>query len=365
MVLRSSYLMDFRLPVPACCRACGKRNWEVGWSRLGFGSDAISVGTTLKKAGGDHGGQTLVEGSVADAAQRPQFGDRQRLRRVDQCGGDALIDRRGCRCLTCRGCEDLKSERIMVRHEFQVDGGRGRGRAMLDGERELGTVAAQIQVRVAPGMELGRTAQRLACAQTAAALFGMMHEQDSETVTALQFSKIGEERRDLAAGVLVDPVQTNEGIEHQQPGSEIGDRFLKASAVGRQIEPQRRRGDDVNIEVTKADAGGGADALQAAAHDVQGVLGGVEQDTSGLRHGEPSQARGSGGDRDGKIQREEGFAALRFPTDDTDGIGRPQIGDQPALLLGTGRKRKGRCDGERVQRRRPAAIFAWAGEGVA
>ena len=55
-------------------------------------------------------------------------------------------------------------------------------------------------------MELGRSAQRLPCAQVAAALFGMMHEQDGETITALQFSKIGEERRDLAAGVLVDPV---------------------------------------------------------------------------------------------------------------------------------------------------------------
>jgi hypothetical protein len=35
------------------------------------------------------------------------------------------------------------------------------------------------------------------------------------------------------------------------------------------------------------------------------------------------------------------------------------------LLLGTGRQGKGRRDGQRVQRRRPAAIFACAGEGVA
>jgi hypothetical protein len=33
--------------------------------------------------------------------------------------------------------------------------------------------------------------------------------------------------------------------------------------------------------------------------------------------------------------------------------------------LGTGRQRKGRRDGERVQRRRPAAIFACVGEGMA
>ena len=72
MGLGSSYLMDFPLPVPACCRASGKRNWE-GLRWLGFGSDAVSIGIAVKVAGGGHGSQTLVEGGVADAAQRPQF----------------------------------------------------------------------------------------------------------------------------------------------------------------------------------------------------------------------------------------------------------------------------------------------------
>ena len=58
-----------------------------------------------------------------------------------------------------------------------------------------------------------------------------------------------------------------------------------------QIEPQRGRSDDVNIEVTQADPGGGADALQATAYDVQSVFGGVEQDASGLWHGEPASTR--------------------------------------------------------------------------
>lgn len=121
----------------------------------------------------------------------------------------------------------------------------------------------------------------------------------------------------------------------------------------------------MNVEITQADAGGGTDPLQTTTHDVQGVLRSVEQDTTRLRDAEPAQARRSGGDRDGQVQREEGLAALRLPADDADGIGRPQIGDQPALLLGTSRQRERRRDGERVQRRRPAAIFACAGEGVA
>ena len=59
---------------------------------------------------------------------------------------------------------------------------------MLDGEREFGSVTAQVQVRVAPGMELGRAAQRLTRAQASTALLGVMHEQDGKMMASLQFS---------------------------------------------------------------------------------------------------------------------------------------------------------------------------------
>jgi hypothetical protein len=48
-------------------------------------------------------------------------------------------------------------------------------------------LATQVHVRVAPGMELGRSAQRLTCPEAAAALFGVMHEQDGKMMTSLQF----------------------------------------------------------------------------------------------------------------------------------------------------------------------------------
>jgi acyl-CoA reductase-like NAD-dependent aldehyde dehydrogenase len=84
-----------------------------------------------------------------------------------------------------------------------------------------------------------------------------------------------------------------------------------ASAVSRKIEPQRRCGDDVNIEFAKADAGSGADALKTVAHDVQSVLGGVEQDATRLRDGEAAQARRSGGDRDGQVRQTSPYRSER------------------------------------------------------
>ena len=67
-------------------------------------------------------------------------------------------------------------------------------------------------------------------------------------------------------------------------------------------------------------AGGGADAVEPTTDDVQGVLGGVEQHAPGLGHGEAAQAGPAGGDGDGQIEGEEGFAAFGLAADDADGL---------------------------------------------
>jgi hypothetical protein len=52
-------------------------------------------------------------------------------------------------------------------------------------------------------------------------------------------SETGEERRDLTASVLVDPVQPHERIQDQQTGREIGDGLFETAAVRGKIEPHR------------------------------------------------------------------------------------------------------------------------------
>ena len=72
MGLGSGYLMEFPLPVPARCRASGNGN-RVGRGRLWFSSDAVSNAIAVKVTGGGQGSQTLAEGSLANATQRPQL----------------------------------------------------------------------------------------------------------------------------------------------------------------------------------------------------------------------------------------------------------------------------------------------------
>ena len=114
-----------------------------------------------------------------------------------------------------------------------------------------------------------------------------------------------EQRRDLAAGILVDAVQPHERIEDEQARLQLGDGLGEAPSVEIDIEPHGGRGNHLDIEIGKLAACGGADAFEPPAHDIERVLGGVEQDAAWVWHGEAAQAGGAGGDRDGEIQGEE------------------------------------------------------------
>ena len=104
-------------------------------------------------------------------------------------------------------------------------------------------------------------------------------------------------------------METHERIEHEQARRELGDGLVEVFAVGRKIEPHGGGGDHLDVEVGERD-GGGADGIESPAHDVQRILGGIEQNPSGARDLEAAQAWRAGRDRDGEIEGEEGFAAF-------------------------------------------------------
>jgi hypothetical protein len=211
--------MNFRLPLPACCRGCGKRKREFG----GRQQDCREPGSTSGKAialvglgdaaGGGEGGRSLVEAGGADAAHAAQLGEGKRADRPGERCCDALVDRGWRGCLRRARFDHRERQGIGALREFERDGGDGGSGAVLDRESELIAVAAEIEVGVAPGMEFGGSARGLAGADVAGALLGVVDDDDGDAVAALQLAQIGEQRRDLAAGVLVDAMQAYEGIE--------------------------------------------------------------------------------------------------------------------------------------------------------
>ena len=135
-----------------------------------------------------------------------------------------------------------------------------------------------------------------------------------------------------------------------------------------EVEAQHRHGDDLDIEIGEHHAGGDSDAVEAAADDVQCVLGGVEQDASGLGHDEAAQAGRAGGDRDGEVESQERLAALGLSADDADGLLGPQPGDEPAMLIGALGQTIGGLDGQHAHQRliaRCRAGLASGGGGAA
>ena len=121
--------------------------------------------------------------------------------------------------------------------EFERDAGDGGSGAMFDGQDDaILAVAAQIEVGIAPGVEFRRSAQGLTGADGAGSLSGVVNEDNSDGVTALQLAQEGEQRGDIAADIFVDAMQTDERIEHQQPWLEPGDGFVETRAVSFEIE---------------------------------------------------------------------------------------------------------------------------------
>jgi hypothetical protein len=128
-------------------------------------------------------------------------------------------------------------------------------------------------------------------------------------------------------------VEAHEGIEDEQARLQSRHGVREAIAIGIEIEAQGGCGDDLDVEIGERDAGSLADALEAASHDMQCILGGIEQHAARSRHRKAAQARDAGGDRHGDVEGEERLAAFGFAADDANGLLGPQAGNEPAVLV--------------------------------
>ena len=130
--------------------------------------------------------------------------------------------------MRCAAFAHFEGERVGALRELKRNGGHGGSGAVLDGQGEVIAIAAQVEVGVAPGVELGGAAQGLAGSHAAGAVLGVVDDDHGHAESSLQLAQIGEQRRYLAAGVLVDAMQAHEGIEHEQTRRELGDRLVEA-----------------------------------------------------------------------------------------------------------------------------------------
>ena len=264
------------------------------------------------------------------------------------------------------GLDGLQGEGVIALGEFKRDAWHGGSGPMLDGQNDaVVTIAAEVEVGIAPGVEFRRPAQGLTGADGTGALSGVVDDGHGDGVTPLQLAQEGEQRGDLAADILIDAMQPHERIEDQQAWLEPAHGLVETRAVSIEVEAQAGRGDHLDVEFGQRDAGGGTDALEAAPNDVQGVFGRIEQNATGAADREAAQAGRCRGDGDGQIEGEEGFAALGLAADDPHRLLGPQLIDQPTSLLGSLGETPGRLNRKLGHRRRRLAALASLAAGMA
>src|SRR6202050_4140365 len=180
---------------------------------------------------GEHGEPLIARGG-ADATAGTQLGERQRGAGSSECGGDALVERAWWRRCRIAPVDDLQGKGGTTLCQLDGGGGHGWRGTMLDRQREIIAVAAEVEVGIAPGMELRGAAQRLTGADAATALLGVMDDEHGNVMPALPLAQVGEEGRDFAAGVFVDAVETYERIEDEQARLQSGDGLREGAAGG-------------------------------------------------------------------------------------------------------------------------------------
>jgi hypothetical protein len=181
--------------------------------------------------------------------------------------GDALIDGGWFDTVLglAIGLSRFEGKSVIALDQFKRNARHGSGGTMFDGQDDaIVTVSAEIEVGIAPGMELRRSTQGLPGADGAGSFFGMVDKHDGDGVATLQFAQEGEQGRDVAADVLVDAVQTHKRIEDEQARFQPGDGLIETCTVGLEIEAQTGLGDHLHVEFGETDAGGGTDTFKAA-----------------------------------------------------------------------------------------------------
>ncbi len=191
---------------------------------------------------------------------------------------------------------------------------------MFDAQDEVILVIAQIQVGVAPGVQVGAAAQCLSGALVGSGFAGVMDESDCGMKAPLQVSQRMQDGGDFCADVFIDAVQSGQRVQDQQSRLDALHGLEQQLLMMIKVEAQLLGIEDIDVEALEVGGAGLCDAVESVGDDVPGIFRGEQQHGSGMVHREALQARFCGGDGDCQMQCEKRLAAFRLAADDADGL---------------------------------------------
>ena len=124
---------------------------------------------------------------------------------------------------------------------------------MFDGESELIVGLSEVEVRVAPCVQVSGAAQVLT-GELSVGLSGVVDEEDGQRMAALEGAQVSQQSGDLSGRVFVASVQPHEGVEDKQTRSMLVDGLHEALAIVFEIEAQLLGEDEEDGQGVKVDA---------------------------------------------------------------------------------------------------------------
>lgn len=279
----------------------------------------------------------VTEAFVADAESGSQSAAGVGMRSGGEGGQDGVVEVAVCGCVA-DGVSWGVQEQVEVGSAPRViegtqDKGQrvgGGGGAVLDGQDEVVTEAAQVEVGVAPGVEVGGAAEgETGLGTLGATLPCVVHNGDGDVVATLEVAQIAQQSGDVLCAVLVDAVEADKGIQQQQARAEQVEGTSETMLVAVEVEAEGARGDDLDGETVEVKTAVVTQGQEACLEDGRCVLGEVDQDGARRQDGEATEAGGAAGDGEGEVEAEPGLATLGGPADEADAGAGPQTLDEP------------------------------------
>ena len=112
---------------------------------------------------------------------------------------------------------------------------------MLTGQHQALVDAAQVEVRVAEGMQVARTAQPLTGGHSAGGVLArVMHQDHREVQLPLQQAEVGQQFGHFPGVVFIHAMQPDQRIQQQQAGPQPPGGLQQSLTVRFTVQPQRR-----------------------------------------------------------------------------------------------------------------------------
>ena len=118
---------------------------------------------------------------------------------------------------------------------------------MFAGQEEIVASTAQVEIGIAPGMEVGATSER-ETGVVSRALACVVDEDDGEMESPREFAQSPENGRNLGGIIFVDGLKTDIWVQNQKLGPVEGEGFAKPGKMVGSVEPEDRLEDKLHIK---------------------------------------------------------------------------------------------------------------------